>query len=131
MGVDIVQVGVAVFLGVVLAYILLSRQRSAYKAHVAQLQPKKKAKPAYRADYRREEVAQHKTRDDAWVVIRDKGTGENRVYDLTEYVDEHPGGPDNILLNVGGDSTQGFHGPQHPATVFQLLEDFCIGKLAE
>ena len=38
------------------------------------------------------------------------------MYDLTQYVDEHPGG-DSILNNVGGDSTEGFHGPQHPATV--------------
>ncbi len=38
------------------------------------------------------------------------------MYDLTDYVDEHPGG-ESILNNVGKDSTEGFHGPQHPATV--------------
>jgi cytochrome b involved in lipid metabolism len=51
-------------------------------------------------------------------------------YDVTEYVDEHPGG-DSILKNVGGDATEGFHGPQHPITTFLMADEFCIGKLAE
>ncbi len=33
-----------------------------------------------------------------------QATGEMRVYDVTEYVEEHPGGP-SILNNAGGDST--------------------------
>ena len=56
--------------------------------------------------------------------------GEKRVYNITDYVDEHPGG-DSILNNVGKDSSEGFHGPQHPATVFVLLEDYCIGGLVD
>ncbi len=50
------------------------------------------------------------------------------MYNLTEYIDEHPGG-DSILSNVGGDATEGFHGPQHVSTVFVLVEDYCIGRL--
>jgi cytochrome b involved in lipid metabolism len=33
----------------------------------------------------------------------------NQVYDVTPYVEEHPGG-DAILNNAGGDSTEGFFG---------------------
>ena len=40
----------------------------------------------------------------------------------------HPGG-DAILNNVGGDSSAGFHGPQHPASVWDLLAKYYIGKL--
>ena len=36
--------------------------------------------------YSREDVAKHAARDDLWVII------DGKVYDLTEYVDEHPGG---------------------------------------
>ena len=32
-----------------------------------------------------------------------------QVYDVTAYVEEHPGG-DAILNNAGGDSTEGFFG---------------------
>lgn len=72
----------------------------------------------------REEVAKHASRDDVWLIL------DGKVYDVTPYVDEHPGG-DTILKNAGGDSTEGFHGPQHPGRVFDLIEDFCIGTLAE
>ncbi|CAI7793373.1 unnamed protein product, partial [Closterium sp. NIES-53] len=51
------------------------------------------------------------------------------VYDLTSYVDEHPGG-DSILNNAGGDATEGFYGPQHASRVFDQVEEFYVGDLA-
>ncbi|ONM04725.1 Cytochrome b5 [Zea mays] len=54
--------------------------------------------------------------------------GAGTVYDVTPYVEEHPGG-DAILNNAGGDSTEGFFGPQHGTRVFDIIEDFCIGQL--
>jgi cytochrome b involved in lipid metabolism len=54
-----------------------------------------------------------------------------QVYDLTPYVNEHPGGVAAMLRNAGGDATAGFHGPQHPARVFDIIDDFEIGGLAE
>ena len=50
--------------------------------------------------FTREEVSKHNTRDDAWIIV------DNNVYDVTDFVDMHPGG-DSILKNVGGDSTEG------------------------
>ncbi|CAO2163506.1 unnamed protein product [Urochloa humidicola] len=50
------------------------------------------------------------------------------VYDVTPYVEEHPGG-DAILNNAGDDSTEGFFGPQHGTRVFDIIEDCCIGQL--
>lgn len=73
-------------------------------------------------DYTKEEVAQHKSPEDCWIIL------DGKVYDVTSYVEEHPGG-DSILWNAGGDSTTGFHGPQHPVRVFDIVDDFCIGKL--
>uniref|UniRef100_A0A0D3GZT8 Cytochrome b5 heme-binding domain-containing protein n=1 Tax=Oryza barthii TaxID=65489 RepID=A0A0D3GZT8_9ORYZ len=72
--------------------------------------------------YTKEEISAHNTRTDCWVIIKDK------VYDVTSYVEEHPGG-DAILNNAGGDSTEGFFGPQHGFRVFEIIEDFCIGEL--
>ncbi|KAF0914157.1 hypothetical protein E2562_027578 [Oryza meyeriana var. granulata] len=59
------------------------------------------------------------------------------VYGVTSYVEEHPGG-DEILNNAGGDSTEGFlinlitpraFSPQRGPRVFDIIQDFCIGKL--
>ncbi|XP_062195774.1 cytochrome B5-like protein isoform X2 [Phragmites australis] len=72
--------------------------------------------------YAKEDVSKHNTRKDCWVIIK------NKVYDVTAYVEEHPGG-DAILHNAGGDSTEGFFGPQHGTRVFDIIEDFCIGEL--
>ena len=43
------------------------------------------------------QVAKHSSRDDAWIIV------DGKVYDVTEYVDIHPG-DDAILNYVGGDS---------------------------
>ncbi|KAL5221946.1 hypothetical protein ABZP36_026659 [Zizania latifolia] len=74
--------------------------------------------------YTKEEISAHNTRTDCWVIIKDK------VYDVTPYVEEHPGG-DAILNNAGDDSTEGFFGPQHGFRVFDIIEDFCIGQLKD
>jgi cytochrome b involved in lipid metabolism len=76
--------------------------------------------------FTRAEVAAHASDDDLWLIIRDKDTGEERVYDVTDYIDEHPGGM-AIADHAGGDATEGFLGPQHPPTVFELLETYRIG----
>jgi hypothetical protein len=54
-----------------------------------------------------------------------------QVYDLSPYVNEHPGGVEAMMRNAGGDATAGFHGPQHPARVFDIIDDFEVGGLAE
>ncbi|KAG0452144.1 hypothetical protein HPP92_026115 [Vanilla planifolia] len=54
-------------------------------------------------NYTKEEVSLHRKRDDCWIIVKDK------VYDVTSYVEEHPGG-DSILKHAGDDSTKGFYG---------------------
>ncbi|XP_021807110.1 cytochrome B5-like protein [Prunus avium] len=72
--------------------------------------------------YTKAEVSLHNKRTDCWVIIKDK------VYDVTSYVEEHPGG-DAILDHAGDDSTEGFFGPQHATRVFDMINDFYIGDL--
>ncbi|CAH2047729.1 unnamed protein product [Thlaspi arvense] len=74
--------------------------------------------------YSKSEVALHNKRDDCWIIIKDK------VYDITSYVEEHPGG-DAILDHAGDDSTDGFFGPQHATRVFDMIDDFYIGELSQ
>ncbi|XP_075509002.1 cytochrome B5-like protein isoform X1 [Primulina tabacum] len=72
--------------------------------------------------YSKAEVSLHNRRTDCWIIIKEK------VYDVTSYVEEHPGG-DAILTHAGDDSTKGFYGPQHATRVFDMIEDFYVGDL--
>ncbi|KAL1226394.1 Cytochrome B5-like protein [Cardamine amara subsp. amara] len=74
--------------------------------------------------FSKSEVAEHNKRNDCWIILKDK------VYDVTSYVEEHPGG-DAILDHAGDDSTLGFFGPQHGTRVFDIIEDFYIGELLQ
>jgi cytochrome b involved in lipid metabolism len=73
--------------------------------------------------YTLEQVAQHNTESDAWIVIEDV------VYDVTKYVDEHPGGL-LIMDGVGKDATELFK-YEFPHTEYAetVLAQFKIGRL--
>jgi cytochrome b involved in lipid metabolism len=116
--------------GVLSVLYFVSSQKKQYGSHMEQLKPKKAplAKDRVMQEYTMDEVRKHNKLDDAWLVIADKTTGVKKVYDITTYVDEHPGG-ESILNNVGGDATEGFHGPQHPPTVLDVVEEYLIGTL--
>ena len=67
--------------------------------------------------YTLEDVAKHRKRDDCWTVWKGK------VYDMTSYVDKHPGG-DKILAGAGKDCTK-LYNKFHP----WVNADYLIGHL--
>jgi cytochrome b involved in lipid metabolism len=70
------------------------------------------------------EVASHNSASSCWTAI------SGRVYDLTSWIGEHPGGAQAILSLCGIDGTQAFnnqHGGQ--ARPAQELASFYIGDL--
>jgi cytochrome b involved in lipid metabolism len=74
--------------------------------------------------YTMEEISKHNSKESCWTVIR----GE--VYDLTNWIDKHPGGADKILKICGKDGTDLFvkqHGGREKPE--KILEDFEIGTL--
>lgn len=91
-----------------------------------------KGKPKERdmRGFTRVEVAQHKSEDDLWLIIKNKGSDRLKVYDVTSYIEHHPGG-DAIFTHAGDDCTEGFLGIQHPPTVYDLVEQYCIGWLED
>ena len=70
-------------------------------------------------------MAKHNTVDDAWMIV------EGKVYDLTKYIDIHPGGEEILFPHFGNDATEAFRGPQHPITVDDVIATFYIGDLVE
>ncbi|KAH8681497.1 cytochrome b2 [Xylariales sp. PMI_506] len=62
------------------------------------------------------EVAKHDSKDDCWVVVHGK------VYDVTEFLPEHPGGAKIILKYAGKDATEEFDPIHPPDTLDKYLD---------
>ncbi|CCK70640.1 FMN-dependent alpha-hydroxy acid dehydrogenase KNAG_0E03860 [Huiozyma naganishii CBS 8797] len=72
------------------------------------------------------EVAKHNTPDDCWVVI------EGYVYNLTEFIPTHPGGPMVIKSNAGKDVTAIFKPLHAKGTIEKFVKkEWFIGPLSE
>jgi len=70
-----------------------------------------------------QQVAEHNTPDDCWISIRDK------VYNVTEWIDQHPGGRDMIVLNGGKDATQLFEAYHDEWVNQKYLTKYEVGQL--
>ncbi|KAI8183877.1 putative cytochrome b5 [Colletotrichum sp. SAR 10_66] len=71
-----------------------------------------------------QDVAQRSTDRTGLIVVSKK------VYDVTEYLTEHPGGGDDILVEVlGQDATEAFHEVGHSEAAREKLESLLVGKL--
>lgn len=72
-----------------------------------------------------DEVGQHDHSKDCWVVISGK------VYDLTNFAAQHPGGETNLTWHAGTDATQVFREQGHELKHLHVIEDYCIGFLED
>ncbi|XP_033104294.1 cytochrome b5-like isoform X2 [Anneissia japonica] len=75
--------------------------------------------------YTLEEVKEHNNGNSLWLVIHDK------VYDVTKFIDEHPGGEEVLLEQAGGDGSESFEDVGHSSDARELMEDYYIGDLVE
>ncbi|KAF7307037.1 hypothetical protein MIND_00496800 [Mycena indigotica] len=73
-----------------------------------------------------DQVAAHNKPTDCWVIIA------NRVYDVTDFLKEHPGGASIILKYAGKDATQAY-APIHPSDALEknLPPEKHLGPLTE
>ncbi|KAF7716768.1 Acyl-CoA dehydrogenase family protein [Penicillium ucsense] len=71
----------------------------------------------------RAEVAKHNTEDSLWCII------DHRVYDLTDFVDAHPGGA--VVLNqvAGKDATTDFYNLHRQEVLEKYRDQLCIGTI--
>ncbi|KAI9144962.1 delta5 fatty acid desaturase [Paraphysoderma sedebokerense] len=69
-----------------------------------------------------QEISKHNSRASAWVAVRGK------VYDITKFVDRHPGGTDVLLFSIGRDASQVFE-TYHDFNVYDVLKKYYIGEL--
>lgn len=75
-------------------------------------------------------ITSHNAEDDCWTII------DGNIYDITEYVNFHPGGKQQILTACGVDATEAFntkggrdHG--HLPSTLAILEQYYVGSANE
>eukprot|EP00611_Tribonema_gayanum_P025862 TRINITY_DN6004_c0_g2_i3.p2 TRINITY_DN6004_c0_g2~~TRINITY_DN6004_c0_g2_i3.p2 ORF type:complete len:863 (-),score=363.94 TRINITY_DN6004_c0_g2_i3:318-2906(-) len=68
------------------------------------------------------ELARHDSEADCWIAV------EGRVYDVTAFLHDHPGGGDSITLSAGQDATDEFNA-LHSTKARAMLDDYYIGDL--
>ncbi|KAL5120328.1 hypothetical protein ACEQ8H_001618 [Pleosporales sp. CAS-2024a] len=73
--------------------------------------------------FSRDAVAKHNKADDLWCIV------DHKVYDLTDFVDAHPGGSVVLEQVAGTDATTAFYN-LHRQEVLQKHEALCIGTIA-
>ena len=70
----------------------------------------------------RAEIAKHNNVDDLWCII------DHKIYDLTDFVDAHPGGTVVLQQVAGQDATAAFYN-LHRQEVLNKYETLCIGTV--
>ncbi|CAA22444.1 Cytochrome b5 [Schizosaccharomyces pombe] len=70
-----------------------------------------------------EEIVEHNNSKDMYMVINGK------VYDVSNFADDHPGGLDIMLDYAGQDATKAYQDIGHSIAADELLEEMYIGDL--
>ena len=68
-------------------------------------------------------LAKHSGKDDAWMTINGK------VYNVSKYLEDHPGGEEVLLDRVGQDATEDFEDVGHSNEARKQLLSFEVGEL--
>ncbi|WOL11324.1 cytochrome b5-like [Canna indica] len=69
------------------------------------------------------EVSTHKDDKDCWLAI------DGKVYDVTKFLLDHPGGPEILLASTGIDATSDFEDIGHSSTAKAMMDDYYIGDI--
>lgn len=74
-------------------------------------------------EFSMEEVQKHNQKDDLWIVV--KGC----VLDVTNWLDEHPGGPQALFSHMGKDATEEFEMLHDDEVIPKYAADIVIGRV--
>ncbi|KAH0564319.1 cytochrome b5 isoform X1 [Cotesia glomerata] len=87
--------------------------------------PASTSTPSTTKFYSRAEVATHNDSKSTWLIIH------NSIYDVTSFLNEHPGGEEVLLEQAGKDGTEPFEDVGHSSDAKQMVEPYKVGELLE
>ncbi|KAH9602200.1 hypothetical protein KSS87_005596 [Heliosperma pusillum] len=70
-----------------------------------------------------EDVSKHNSIKDCWLIISGK------VYDVTPFMEDHPGGDEVLLSATGKDATNDFEDVGHSDSAREEMEKYYIGEV--
>ncbi|KAE9600836.1 hypothetical protein Lal_00011209 [Lupinus albus] len=70
-----------------------------------------------------DEVSHHNHSKDCWLLIHGK------VYNVTKFLDDHPGGDDVLLSSTGKDATNDFDDIGHSTSAVAMMDEFYVGDI--
>ncbi|KAH6804088.1 cytochrome B5 isoform E [Perilla frutescens var. frutescens] len=70
-----------------------------------------------------EEVVKHNKLEDCWIIVNGK------VYDVTPFMEEHPGGDEVILSSTGKDATTDYEEVGHSDSAQKMMDKYYIGDI--
>ncbi|XP_068593262.1 cytochrome b5 [Cebidichthys violaceus] len=73
--------------------------------------------------FRLSEIEQKNTFKSTWIII------SNKVYDVTKFLEEHPGGEEVLREQAGGDATESFEDVGHSSDAREMSLSMMIGEL--
>ncbi|KAI1110866.1 hypothetical protein F5Y14DRAFT_337056 [Nemania sp. NC0429] len=74
-------------------------------------------------EYTAKEVAAHNTSTDAWMIIH------GQVYNVTDYIRDHPGGADLLIDVAGKDASEEFDNAGHSEDASEIMASYRVGRL--
>uniref|UniRef100_A0A8C7S779 Cytochrome b5 n=1 Tax=Oncorhynchus mykiss TaxID=8022 RepID=A0A8C7S779_ONCMY len=73
--------------------------------------------------YRLSEIEERNSFKSTWIIINHK------VYDVTTFLEEHPGGEEVLREQAGGDATESFEDVGHSSDAREMAANMVIGEL--
>lgn len=75
--------------------------------------------------YTHEDVKKHNDNHSCWLVIH------NDVYDVTKFLNEHPGGEEVLLEQAGKECSEAFEDVGHSTDARELMVKYKIGEIVQ
>ncbi|KAF7845552.1 cytochrome b5 [Senna tora] len=69
------------------------------------------------------EVSQHNNSKDCWLII------DGKVYNVTKFLEDHPGGDEVLISATGKDATDDFEDVGHSTSAKAMMDEYYVGDI--